>query len=148
MSRIPIGIDLDGEGAHPAAWRVAAQAPAALFTAARIAARVAAVDDSGLGFATFAEYRRAADTGVQAGLDTIETATFAAATTGRIGLVPAVNAIHAEPFHLANQLNTLDWASRGRGGWLVGAVDSPDIAAAYGRDPHNSEGAVVNHRRR
>ncbi|MFB7884509.1 LLM class flavin-dependent oxidoreductase [Microbacterium sp. NPDC056057] len=136
MSRIPIGIDLDGEGAHPAAWRAADHAPAELFTPARITARITAVDESGLGFATLPEFDPTASGGVGAGLDTIETASFAAASTSRIGLVPVVNAIHAEPYHLANQLNTLDWASRGRGGWLVRSVDSADIAAGYGREPH------------
>ncbi|MBW9121925.1 LLM class flavin-dependent oxidoreductase [Microbacterium trichothecenolyticum] len=147
MSRIPIGIDLDGEGAHPAAWRAAGHAPTDLFTPGLITARIAAVDNSGLGFAIFPEYQPAADAGVRAGLDTIETATFAAASSDRIGLVPVVNAIHAEPFHLGNQLNTLDWASRGRGGWLVGAADSPDIAAGYGRDHHSVEAAVVEEAR-
>ncbi|MFE5410123.1 LLM class flavin-dependent oxidoreductase [Microbacterium sp. NPDC056569] len=138
MSRIPIGIDLDGEGAHPAAWRAADHAPAELFTPGRIAARIAAVDESGLGFATFPEYDPTAPGGVGGGLDTIEAASFAAASTTRIGLVPVVNAIHAEPYHLANQLNTLDWASRGRGGWFVRSADSADIAADYGRAPHRT----------
>lgn len=146
MSRIPIGIDLAGEGAHPAAWRAAAHPPTALVEPARVAARVAAVDAAGLGFATFPE-RPDAASGVAAVLDAIETAAFASAFTTRIGLVPAATAVHAEPYHLANQLNTLDWASRGRGGWLVGAADSAELAAGYGRAPHADEGSAVREAR-
>lgn len=148
MSPIPIGIDLEGEGAHPAAWRAADHAPASLLAPARIRSRIAAVDASGLGFATLPEFGgQDPASEVRAGLDTIEAAVFGAAASSRIGLVPTVNAIHAEPYHLANQLNTLDWASRGRGGWLVRAADSPDIAAGYGRAPHADDAAAVREAR-
>ena len=134
MTRIPFGVDLDGEGAHPAAWRRADHAPDQLLTPRRISQRASVIDDSGLGFVVLPEEGAdAAFPGVQGRLDSIETASFAAAFTSRIGLVAAVNAIHAEPYHLANQLNTLDWASHGRGGWLVGTDDSAHRAAGYGR---------------
>ncbi|WP_243074173.1 nitrilotriacetate monooxygenase [Microbacterium sp. SS28] len=143
MSRIPIGIDLEGDGAHPAAWRVSHHSPAELFDPRLIAARIAAVDAAGLGFATFPERQDAASgPDVLAALDPIETASFAAASSTRIGLVPTANAIHAEPYHLANQLSTLDWASQGRGGWLVRAVDSAEVASGYGRAPH-ADGATA-----
>ncbi|GAA1966177.1 LLM class flavin-dependent oxidoreductase [Agromyces allii] len=148
MSRFPIGIDLEGEGAHPAAWRAADHPPSSLLTPARITARIAAVDASGLAFATVPELDALAPASeVPAALDTIEAAVFAAASTRRVGLVPAVNAIHAEPYHLANQLSTLDWASRGRAGWLVRAVDSPDLAAGYGRAAHTGDDAAVREAR-
>ncbi|MHC9043186.1 LLM class flavin-dependent oxidoreductase [Microbacterium saperdae] len=135
MTAIPIGIELDGEGAHPAAWRVADHPPTRILQPAHITARVHSIDAAGFGFITLPERRSAAaHPNVEAGLDTIEVAVFAAASTSRIGLVPAANTIHAEPYHLANQLNTLDWASQGRAGWLAGAEYSHRISAAYGRE--------------
>lgn len=148
MSGIPIGLELDGEGAHPAAWRAADHAPPELFTPRLIAARIAAIDGSGIGFVTFPERGHGdAHPNVEARLDTVETAVFAAASSAVIGLVPAVNAVHAEPYHLANQLSTLDWAAQGRGGWLVDAVDSPRVAGAYGRHPHPDAGSAAREAR-
>lgn len=148
MTAIPIGVELDGEGSHPAAWRVAAGPPTRLFDPERITARLTSIDASGLGFITFPEYRGSSPhPGVEAQLDTIEAAVFAAAVTSRVGLVPAANAIHAEPYHLANQLNTLDWAAQGRSGWIVSVEDSDRVSAAYGQEPHaDTFGALLEAR--
>ncbi|MGB4778289.1 LLM class flavin-dependent oxidoreductase [Microbacterium sp.] len=132
MSRIPFGIAIDGEGAHPAAWHQADRGPADLLTPSRIADRFRVLDDSAVAFALIP----AANTAIVGALDAVETANFAAAVTSRLSLVAEVNTIRAEPFHLANQVNTLDWAAQGRAGWLAALDDSVDAAAAYGAAPH------------
>lgn len=137
MPQIPFGVDVHGEGAHPAAWRDARGEPRALFTPQRIRERFRALDDSALAFATIPQHVTAdAFPNVQGQLDSIETAVFASAVTSRIALVTESNAIHSEPYHLANQVNTLDWSSAGRSGWIVGTDDSAQVAASYGREPH------------
>ncbi|MFJ9458861.1 LLM class flavin-dependent oxidoreductase [Kitasatospora sp. NPDC101447] len=52
--------------------------------------------------------------------------------TGRIGLVPTVTTTHTEPFHTSISVNTLDWVSRGRAGWLVGVSATEAEARACG----------------
>lgn len=148
MSQIPFGIELGGEGAHPAAWRHADSAPSALHTPARIRERFRALDDSSLAFVTIPQaHGTGAFPNVQGQLDSIETAIYAAAVTSRISVNAEGNAIHAEPFHLANQLNTLDWAAKGRSGWIVGTDDSAEVAASYGREPHSDLSAPLRETR-
>lgn len=62
----------------------------------------------------------------------MEVVAFAAAFTEAIGSVPAVGAIHAEPFHPANQLASAGFASHGRAGWVPETTDSPTRAGTYG----------------
>jgi alkanesulfonate monooxygenase SsuD/methylene tetrahydromethanopterin reductase-like flavin-dependent oxidoreductase (luciferase family) len=143
-STFVLGIELDGDGAHPAAWRYAGHAPDTLLTPARYAEVGARAEEAGFGFATFQDSSPADGVPNVAGrLDTVEVAAFVAAVTDRLGLVPAVNTLHAEPFHLANQLGSLDWASNGRSGWLAEARETPEVAAAYGVDPVLDEEAVL-----
>lgn len=129
-----LGIDLTGEGAHPAAWRSALYDPAISFTPARIANRIRAIERGAYSFAVFPDGPGADSPGVQARLDAIELAAFASAVTSRLALVPSATAIHAEPYHLANQLSSLELGAKGRAGWLLRSTDSPSHAAAYGRD--------------
>ncbi|BDZ51312.1 monooxygenase [Frondihabitans sucicola] len=62
-------------------------------------------------------------------------ASFSAPLTGAIGLVPVVHSLYNEPFHVATQVASLDTASLGRAGWIVGADPDPAIAARHGRTP-------------
>ncbi|MEV7599433.1 LLM class flavin-dependent oxidoreductase [Kitasatospora sp. NPDC089797] len=55
--------------------------------------------------------------------------------TSRVGLVPTVTTTHTEPFHTSISLNTLDWVSEGRAGWLVGVSDTEAEARSFGRRP-------------
>ncbi|MFE4971747.1 LLM class flavin-dependent oxidoreductase [Kitasatospora sp. NPDC056651] len=55
--------------------------------------------------------------------------------TSRVGLVPTVTTTHTEPFHTSISVNTLDWASEGRAGWLVGVSTTEAEARAFGRRP-------------
>lgn len=59
--------------------------------------------------------------------------------TGRVGLVPTVTTTHTEPFHTSISVNTLDWASEGRAGWLVGVSTTEAEARAFGRRPVAAE---------
>lgn len=142
MSKFALGIELDGDGAHPAAWRHANHPPTELLTPQRIAAVASKTEAAGFTFSTFREGTLHGSPNVTGRLDTTGVAAFAAAATDRLGLVPAINTIHAEPFHLANQLASLDWAAHGRSGWLAEALESPAIAAGYGSEPVHDRNAV------
>jgi alkanesulfonate monooxygenase SsuD/methylene tetrahydromethanopterin reductase-like flavin-dependent oxidoreductase (luciferase family) len=48
-------------------------------------------------------------------------------------LVPEVDTVYTEPFHVSTQLASLDYVSGGRAGWIVTATESPEAAAAVGR---------------
>jgi alkanesulfonate monooxygenase SsuD/methylene tetrahydromethanopterin reductase-like flavin-dependent oxidoreductase (luciferase family) len=130
-----IAIDVDGEGAHPSAWRAADHAPDELLTAGTVAARVAAVDRAGFTIATFDDgpLSPSAHPDITARIDAIQRAAFVSPLTGGIGLVPLANAVYTEPFHVATQLASLDIASSGRAGWIVGIDADARIADAYGR---------------
>lgn len=136
MTGFVLGIELDGDGAHPSAWRAAAHPPAELLTGRLHAERVQAAERAGFAFATFADSALppADPSGIRARLDAVQRAAFAAPTTTAIGLVPAAGTVYTEPFHVATQLASLDIASRGRAGWVATAADDPVTAAVYGRE--------------
>ncbi|MGW4479588.1 LLM class flavin-dependent oxidoreductase [Rhodococcus triatomae] len=127
---LAIAVELDGTGAHPASWRFGQVAPS---DAASIVDLVRRVEHAGFAIATFADpTTRIGHPTIRGRLDPVEVAAFAAAVTTAIGLVPAVGPLHAEPFHLANQLASADFASHGRAGWLAVTADTAARAAAYG----------------
>ncbi|GAA1850038.1 LLM class flavin-dependent oxidoreductase [Pseudonocardia ailaonensis] len=131
--RSVIGIEIDGDGAHPAAWRAAAHAPNTLLTAGRLREVGDRAERAGFGFVTLADVTATAPgTGVAGRFDPLTAAAFLSATTSALGLVPVVHPAHAEPFHVSNQLSSLDHGSRGRAGWLVGTEATPARAAAHG----------------
>lgn len=124
---VAVGIELDGDGAHPAAWRAAHHAPAELLAPARLARVAVAVEDAGFSFATLAAARPGDGyPNVQGRLDPVETAAYLAAVTSRLGLVVETAVVGAEPFHLANRLASLDWAAQGRAGWAVAVTTTAD----------------------
>ena len=97
-----LGIELDGDCAHPAAWRFAAHEPEELLTGHRIREIVQAADIAGFHLATFRD-SRTADTrsaGIAGRIDAIQRAAFSAPLTRSIGLVPEAGVIYTEPFHL------------------------------------------------
>ncbi|MBO1417360.1 LLM class flavin-dependent oxidoreductase [Streptomyces sp. FH025] len=67
--------------------------------------------------------------------DALATLARIAPLTERVGLVPTVTTTHTEPFHTSISLNTLDWVSEGRAGWLVGVSTTEAEARAFGRRP-------------
>jgi alkanesulfonate monooxygenase SsuD/methylene tetrahydromethanopterin reductase-like flavin-dependent oxidoreductase (luciferase family) len=133
-------IELDGAGGHPAAWRATGTAPAAVLTPDRLRTVVLAAEGAGFHAATFRDAPlaeddggRPADTGAR--LNALQRAAFAGPVTHSIALIPEVDTVYTEPFHLATQLASLDYVSGGRAGWLVAASASSADAAAVGRDP-------------
>ena len=63
----------------------------------------------------------------------LQRAAFAGPVTRSIALVPEVDTVYTEPFHVSTQLASLDYVSGGRAGWIVTAAESPEAAAAVGR---------------
>lgn len=145
MSLFALGIELDGEGFHPAAWRRAAHEPDRLLTAATLRTRVAAAENAGFTFATFDDSILPPTHGPTGRIDATTRASFVAATTSTLGLVPAVATTYAEPFHTSTQVATLDYASRGRAGWL--ATHDPDAASAWGAHPRHSDADLAREQR-
>jgi hypothetical protein len=132
-----LALHLDGDGAHPAAWREALHPPDALLTGHRVAETIQLAETAGFAIVTLAGGHLPPGNApnVTARIDPLQQAAFAGPLTTRIGLVPEVEATFVEPFHTSNQLSSLDHVSRGRGGWIVKASGSAEDAAVYGRDP-------------
>ena len=63
----------------------------------------------------------------------LQRAAFAGPVSRTIALVPEVDTVYTEPFHISTQLASLDYVSGGRAGWIVTAAESPEAAAAVGR---------------
>ncbi|MEJ2866841.1 LLM class flavin-dependent oxidoreductase [Actinomycetospora sp. OC33-EN08] len=128
-----VGLEIDGEGAHPAAWRAAGHSPSALLTADHLGAAGRRAEAAGFGFVTLDDGPvDGAGPDVAGRFDPVGAAAFLSATTSAIGLVPVVPTVHAEPFHVSNQLSSLDHASLGRAGWLVGTRSTGTRTAALG----------------
>ena len=66
-------------------------------------------------------------------LDPVQRAAYVGAATHSIGLLTALDALYAEPFHTAAQLASLDTISGGRAGWILQAKNTAEQAAAVGR---------------
>ncbi|MFC7656713.1 LLM class flavin-dependent oxidoreductase [Pseudonocardia benzenivorans] len=63
----------------------------------------------------------------------VERAAFVAPLTSVIAVAPVVSTTYTEPFHVASQLASLDFAAAGRAGWVVATSDDASVAAALGR---------------
>ncbi|APX01871.1 LLM class flavin-dependent oxidoreductase [Arthrobacter sp. QXT-31] len=141
-----LALELDGDGAHPAAWRKARHTPAELLDGTRVRATVLAAESAGFHVATFADGSLPAASSDAGGrdipgrLNALQRAAFAGPVTGSIVLVPEVDTVYTEPFHISTQLASLDYVSGGRAGWLVAASDKVADAAAVGRSHVSGEG--------
>jgi alkanesulfonate monooxygenase SsuD/methylene tetrahydromethanopterin reductase-like flavin-dependent oxidoreductase (luciferase family) len=133
VSVFALGIELDGEGRHPAAWRRANHPPSESLSGPALLTKVRAAENAGFTFATFEDSIVPPKGAISARVDAVNRASFAAATTSTIGLVPVVETTYAEPFHTSSQLATLDYSSGGRGGWIAARVADPAAATAWGR---------------
>ncbi|MFE6973128.1 LLM class flavin-dependent oxidoreductase [Streptomyces sp. NPDC057682] len=129
-----LAVEVDGDGAHPAAWRHAGRPPGEVLTPRALRQVVAAAEDAGFALVTFDDSPLPPGTGpgpagrVEAGTR----AAYVSRLTDRIGLVPTLHVTTTEPFHLATQLASLDHASGGRAGWLVGAASGAQAQATVG----------------
>ncbi|MBT2565860.1 LLM class flavin-dependent oxidoreductase [Arthrobacter sp. ISL-85] len=106
-----LAIELDGAG-----W-----------VGADIARAVLAAESAGFHAATFT------DAPAPGRANALQRAAFAGPVSRTIALVPEVDTVYTEPFHISTQLASLDYVSGGRAGWIVTAAESPEAAAAVGR---------------
>lgn len=135
MTGFVLGVELDGDGAHPAAWRSSSRTPREQLSGGAVAERAQLAERAGFAFATFDDAPTPPEQpgGPQARLDAVLRAAYAAPLTSAIGLVPTVHGVYGEPFHVGTQLASLDYAAHGRGGWLVEADSDARAAAVFGR---------------
>lgn len=92
-----------------------------------ISRAVLAAESAGFHAATFT------DAPAPGRANALQRAAFAGPVTRSIALVPEVDTVYTEPFHISTQLASLDYVSGGRAGWIVMAAGSPEAAAAVGR---------------
>ncbi|WP_141208746.1 LLM class flavin-dependent oxidoreductase [Streptomyces griseorubiginosus] len=132
-----LALEIDGDGAHPAAWRRAAHSPDQLLTPRRVSRVAAVAENAGFTLITL-------DDGVLppgaapdpvGRIGAVERAAFVAASTSTVGIAPVVPVTYAEPFHVSSQLASLDHISAGRAGWVVTEEEQPEAARAWGRPP-------------
>ncbi|MEU6378846.1 LLM class flavin-dependent oxidoreductase [Streptomyces sp. NPDC046909] len=132
-----LALEIDGDGAHPAAWRRAAHSPDQLLTPRRVAGVAAVAENAGFTLITL-------DDGVLppgaapdpvGRIGAVERAAFVAASTSTVGIAPVLPLTYAEPFHVSSQLASLDHISAGHAGWVVTEEERPEAARAWGRPP-------------
>ena len=137
MSRpaLHLAVELDGDGAHPAAWRRAAHSPDQLLTPRRVAQVAAVAENAGFTLITLDDGVLPPGAGPNpvGRIGAVERAAFVAASTSSIGIAPVVPLTYAEPFHVSSQLASLDHVSAGRAGWVVTEEEQPEAARAWGR---------------
>lgn len=92
-----------------------------------ISGAVLAAESAGFHAATFT------DAPVPGRANALQRAAFAGPVTRSIALVPEVDTVYTEPFHVSTQLASLDYVSGGRAGWIATAAEAPEAAAAVGR---------------
>ncbi|MFE5944985.1 LLM class flavin-dependent oxidoreductase [Streptomyces sp. NPDC056480] len=132
-----LAVEIDGDGAHPAAWRRAAHSPGELLTPRRLARVAAAAENAGFTLVTLDDsiLPPGSGAGPAGRIGAVERAAFAAASTSVLGVAPVLATTYAEPFHVSSQLASLDHVSAGRAGWVVGVETDPAAARAWGRPP-------------
>jgi alkanesulfonate monooxygenase SsuD/methylene tetrahydromethanopterin reductase-like flavin-dependent oxidoreductase (luciferase family) len=135
-SPLTLAIEIDGAGAHPAAWRRAGHSPAELLDPDRLRQVGEVVERAGFTVATIDDDLLAAPAPAPAGrIGAIERAAFLASVTSVLSVVPAVSTTYTEPFHASSALASIDHISAGRSGWLATASLDPAVARAWGRPP-------------
>ncbi|MCQ9135719.1 LLM class flavin-dependent oxidoreductase [Streptomyces hilarionis] len=130
-----LAVEIDGDGAHPAAWRRAAHSPDQLLTPRRVAGLAAVAENAGFTLITLDDgaLPPGAAPDPVGRIGAVERAAFVAASTSTIGIAPVVPVTYAEPFHVSGQLASLDHISAGRAGWVVTDEARPEAARAWGR---------------
>ncbi|MDQ0867543.1 alkanesulfonate monooxygenase SsuD/methylene tetrahydromethanopterin reductase-like flavin-dependent oxidoreductase (luciferase family) [Arthrobacter sp. V1I9] len=109
-----LAIELDGAGWNGGDFATLAEA-------------VLAAESAGFHVATFT------DSPLPGRANALQRAAYAGPVTRTIALVPEVDTVYTEPFHVSTQLASLDYVSGGRAGWIATAAESPEAAAAVGR---------------
>ncbi|MFE9249082.1 LLM class flavin-dependent oxidoreductase [Streptomyces sp. NPDC007088] len=136
-SGLHLALEADGDGAHPAAWRHSGRPPRAVLSPGAVREVVRTAEDAGFSLVTFADAPLPPEAGRGAAgrLEAGTRASYVSTLTDRIGLAPTLHVTTTEPFHLATQLASLDHASHGRAGWVVGAAAGEDDLATVGEEP-------------
>jgi len=145
MSSFFVAVVLDGDGAHPAAWRAADHRPDTLLSPERILSQVAEAERYGFDLIQFTD-RQVPDQGtdgIVGQLDAVSLGAYVGPTTSTIGIAVGAQVLDPEPFHLAAQFASLDHASLGRAAWIVRADNDPLVAAAYGHPERDAEWVAV-----
>ncbi|MFD7158147.1 LLM class flavin-dependent oxidoreductase [Kribbella sp. NPDC059898] len=131
-----VGLEIDGAGADPAAWRGAEVDPRAILTGALAVRAAQRAEAAGVDLVTFADALEAPEDvpgRVSVRLDALGLAARVAPATERIGLLPTITVTHTEPFHVQASVATLDHISGGRAGWVAEVSTSAEAAAVVGR---------------
>lgn len=128
MSASPFAVvvELDGLGAHPGD---APASPLDPLDVRRLARLAHTAERLGFTAITFDD----SPLPEQVRLDAVQRAAYLAPLTAGIGLLPVTRPAYTEPFHVATQLASLDWASAGRAGWVPDAASPADEARALDR---------------
>ncbi|MGB4778294.1 LLM class flavin-dependent oxidoreductase [Microbacterium sp.] len=139
-----VALEIDGDGAHPSAWRFAEHQPDELLTPQRTVQTIRDAERHGFSAVTIQDSPQPpqAEPGITGRLDAVLRAGFAAPQTSGIGLIPVAHTTFAEPFHLSAQLSSLDHVSHGRAGWIATASGDAADGAAYGREAISDADAV------
>ena len=130
-----LGIEIDTDGSHPAAWRRAAHPPAGLFDARRLVGLAEIAERAGFAFVTLDDdiVPPGSHPDVTGRIGSVERAAYLSAALSTLSVVPAVSTTYTEPFHVSSQLASIDHLTAGRSGWLATATDSAEAARAWGR---------------
>ncbi|MFD3993076.1 LLM class flavin-dependent oxidoreductase [Streptomyces sp. NPDC058583] len=144
-----LAVEIDGDGAHPAAWRRAAHSPGELLTPRRLARVAAVAENAGFALVTLDDsiLPPGSGAGPAGRIGAVERAAFVAASTSVLGVAPVLATTYAEPFHVSSQLASLDHVSAGRAGWVVGVESDPAAARAWGRPPVEGPDATAREAR-
>lgn len=136
-SPLHLAVEIDGDGAHPAAWRRATHSPAQLLAPARLRGIAAVVENAGFTLATLDDDLLPPDDSPNptGRIGAVERSAFTAAATSTLGIAPVVSTTYTEPFHVSSQLASLDHISVGRAGWVVATSPTVDTARAWDRAP-------------
>ncbi|HEY3560812.1 MAG TPA: LLM class flavin-dependent oxidoreductase [Kribbella sp.] len=131
-----VGLEIDGAGADPGAWRGAEVDPRAILTGELAVRAAQRAEAAGFDLVTFADALEAPEDvpdRVSVRLDALGLAARVAPATERIGLLPTITVTHTEPFHVQASVATLDHISGGRAGWVADVSTSAEAAAVVGR---------------
>ncbi|WP_271983087.1 LLM class flavin-dependent oxidoreductase [Pseudoclavibacter terrae] len=141
--RFTVGLALQGAGWHPAAWTVLPRGDGARLTELGYwRDLVQHAERAGIDYVTFEDAYQieggapdweAPRDLAEVSLDATLLAASLAPLTKRIGLVPTIGLTHAEPFHAATSIQTLDHVSLGRAGLRAKLSASAAEAASFGR---------------
>lgn len=140
-----VGLEFEGAGAHPHAWRREDSRAEELFVPSYWVDLVTAADRGGVDLAFFPDSFALQSGGAHAQrgrLEAVATAARLSAVTSRIGLVPTATVTHTEPFHISKAIASVDFSSSGRAGWQVSVSDTDAEASLFGRKGVQSDASL------